>query len=271
MTTTAGAPETSRRVSFATWAVALLLPVGPLAIAFLRLVLPYYTETTSSGMVAAVEDHPGRQSAVLWLSYVGILTLLPGLYVAARVSREAAPRLTAWALGLAVPGYLSLGMMVGGDHVLWAAHQSGLSASDAASVASATHPSIDVSIGVFVVGHVIGTVLLGLALLRSGRIPAWAGWLVAVSQPLHFVATVILGSPQVDFVAWSMTAVGLAVVVGEVEAHTVRRVQDQERPVRDGGRQPEDIGEEFSRLVLVADPDDGVVELDGHGYPFAAF
>ena len=215
MTTTSAAPGI-RTIPFTTWAVALLLPVGPLAIAFLRLLLPYYTESTSSGMVAAVDAHPGRESAVLWLAYVGILTLLPGLYVAARVSREAAPRLTAWALGLAVPGYLSLGMMVGADHVLWAAHDSGLSASDGAAVAGATHPSIDVSIGVFVVGHVVGTVLLGLALLRSGRIPAWAAWLVAVSQPLHFIATVILGSPQVDFVAWSMTAVGLAVVAREV-------------------------------------------------------
>ncbi len=58
--------------------------------------------------------------------------------------------------------------------------------------------------------------LLGLALLRSGRIPVWAGWAIAVSQPLHFVATVILGSPQVDFVAWSLTTVGMAVVAREV-------------------------------------------------------
>jgi len=31
-----------------------------------------------------------------------------------------------------------------------------------------------------------------------------------VSQPLHFVATVILGSPTLDLIAWSATAVGMA-------------------------------------------------------------
>ncbi len=205
-------PSRTHSVSFTTWTVALLLPVGPVAIALLRLLLPYYTADGTSGTVAAVQAHPGRQSAVLWLAYVGILTLVPGLYAVAGVCRDAAPRLTAWALALAVPGYLSLGMFLGADHILWSVTDAGLSAADSAAVVEAGHPSIDVAIGVFVLGHVVGTVLLGLALLRSGRIPAWAAWAVAVSQPLHFVATVILGSPQVDFVAWMLTAVGLAVV-----------------------------------------------------------
>jgi hypothetical protein len=216
------ASTTSRRVGLAVgaqrtvplsiWAIAVLLPVGPAAIAVLRLILPYYTASDSEGMVAAVDANPGQQSAVLWLAYVGILTLVPGVFAAAGVCRSAAPRLTAWALALSVPGYLSLGMLVGPDHLLWSTHAAGLSAGESAAVVSAAHPSVDVAIGVFVLGHVIGTVLLGLALLRSGRIPAWAGWAVAVSQPLHFVATVILGSPKVDFVAWTLTAIGMAMV-----------------------------------------------------------
>ncbi len=89
----------------------------------------------------------------------------------------------------------------------------------AAALFSAAHPTIGVATGIFVVGHVVGTVLLGIALVRSGRIPAWAGWAVAVSQPIHFVATVFLGSPQVDFVGWSLTAVGMAVVARELLRH----------------------------------------------------
>jgi hypothetical protein len=210
------APSRDRSIPLATWGVALLLPVGPAAIAALRLLLPYYTAKDSAGMVAAVNAHPGRQSAVLWLAYVGILTLVPGLFAAARICRDAAPRLTLWALGLAVPGYLSLGMLLGSDHVLWSVSHARLPGSQAVAVVDAAHPSIDVAIGVFVLGHVVGTVLLGLALLRSGRIPVWVGWAVTVSQPLHFVATVILGSPQVDFVAWSLTAIGMAFVAREV-------------------------------------------------------
>jgi len=206
------APAAPRTIPLSAWGVAVLMPVGPLAVAALRLILPYYTETGSAGMVAAVEAEPGRQSAVLWLGLIATLTLVPGVIAAARVCRDAAPRLTTWALALSVPGYLSLGVLMGGDHLLWSAHDAGLTASDRIAVLGAGHPSIDVAVGVFVLGHVVGTVLLGLALLRSGRIPAWAAWAMTVSQPLHFVATVVLGSPQVDFVAWSLTALGMAVV-----------------------------------------------------------
>ena len=210
------AQSRARSIPVATWGVALLMPVGPMAVAVLRLILPYYNEGDSAGIVAAVEADPGRQGAVLWLTYVATLTLVPGLIAAARLCRDAAPRLTLWALALGVPGYLSLGMFVGSDHLLWSASEAGLSTSEAIALVDAGHPSIGVAIGVFVLGHVIGTVLLGLALLRSRRIPAWAGWAIAVSQPLHFVATVILGSPQVDFLAWSLTAVGMALVSREV-------------------------------------------------------
>jgi hypothetical protein len=206
------APVPTRSVSPALWAVAALLPLGPAAIAVLRLILPYYTAGDTAAMVAAVEAHPGRQSAVIWLAYLGIIALVPGLFAAARVCREAAPRMTAWALALAVSGYLSLSMFVGYDQLLWSVAASDLSTRDAVAVAGAVHPAVDVSIGVFVVGHVIGTVLLGLAMLRSGRVPAWSAWALAVSQPLHFVATVVLGSPEVDFVAWALTALGMAMV-----------------------------------------------------------
>jgi len=220
---TATLPTTRRTSIPATvWVAAILLPVGPAAIAVLRLLLPYYTAGDTASAVTEVAAHPGRESAVLWLGFIGVLTLVPGLVVAARVCRSAAPRLTAWALALAVPGYLSLGVLLAYDHILWSVVQSGLPVAESVRVVEVTHPSIDVAIGVFVIGHVVGTVLLGLALLRSGRIPAWSAWAITVSQPLHFVATVILGSPQVDFVAWSLTAVGMAAVARTVLRDSAR-------------------------------------------------
>ncbi len=202
--------------AFSSWATALLLPLGPAAVAVLRLVLPYYTAGSPEETVAEVGRHPGAQSAVLWLGLIAVLTLVPGVIAAAGLCRTAAPRLTFWALVLTVPGYLALAVMLATDQLLWSAHEAGLSTTQTAALFSAAHPTIGVSMGIFVVGHVVGTVLLGIALVRSGRVPAWAGWVVAVSQPLHFVATVLLGSPQVDFVAWSLTAVGMTVVARQL-------------------------------------------------------
>ena len=215
MTTTAAARSSWMRVpvsTAATWGLALMLPLGPAAVAVLRFVLPYYTAGTSAAVVAAAERQPGRESAVLWLGLVAVLTLVPGVYGAALLCRSAAPRLTAWAVGLSVPGYLCLGVFLATDHMLWSASQAGLSPSESAALFDAAHPTIGISVGIFVVGHVLGTVLLGLALVRSGRVPVWAGWATAVSQPLHFVATVILGSPLLDLFAWSLTALGMAMV-----------------------------------------------------------
>jgi hypothetical protein len=76
---------------------------------------------------------------------------------------------------------------------------------------------------VFVLGHVIGTVLLGLALLRSRTVPGWAAIVTAVAQPLHFVALVIVGSRELDFAAWTLNAVAFAVV-----AFAIVRTPDDE-------------------------------------------
>lgn len=72
------------------------------------------------------------------------------------------------------------------------------------------HPATDVSAGVFVIGHVLGTVLLGLALWRSGMVPRWVAMATVAAQPLHFVAAVVVGSPTLDLLAWGLNAVAFA-------------------------------------------------------------
>lgn len=191
-------------------AALILLPVGPLSVALLRFLLPYYTADGSLATVQAVDAHPTRQSAVLWLGLIALVTLVPGVIAVA--SWLPPSRLKAWAVGLCIPGYLCLGVLLAEDYLLSAGTAAHTDPHQLAAQLDAIHPSFDVAIAIFVVGHVVGTVLLGVALLRSGRIPAWAAWTITVSQPLHFVAAVIVGSPTLDLVAWSMTAVGMAVV-----------------------------------------------------------
>ncbi len=191
-------------------AAVLLLPVGPLCVALLRFLLPYYTADGSLATVAAVNAHPARESAVLWLGLIAMLTLIPGV-IAVAALLPAAP-LKAWAVGLSIAGYLCLGPLLAQDYLLAAGARADTDPHLVAAHLDALHPSYAVGTAIFVFGHVVGTVLLGLALLRSRRIPAWAAWTLAVSQPLHFVAAAILGSPPLDLIAWSMTALGMAVI-----------------------------------------------------------
>jgi hypothetical protein len=70
-------------------------------------------------------------------------------------------------------------------------------------------PHAATAVGIFVIGHILGTVLLGLALVRSRAVPVVVGALLVVSQPLHLVAYVIVQSWALDAAAYGLTALGL--------------------------------------------------------------
>jgi hypothetical protein len=191
---------------------AVILPIGPLAVAGLRYILPYFSATTPRETAADVLAAQGRQSAVLWLGLIATFTLLPGVLAVGRLTRRGAPKLTAAAMLLVVPGYLALTYMIGSDLVLWTGARAGLDVSSLTGLAETIHPTSNIAVAVFVLGHVIGTVLLGLALLKSRTVPSWAAFVTIVAQPLHFVALVILGSPELDLAAWTANGIAFAVV-----------------------------------------------------------
>ena len=70
---------------------AIVLPVGPLAVAGLRYVLPYFSATTPGETAAAAMEAVGRQSAVIWLGLIATFTLLPGVLAVGRLTRRGAP------------------------------------------------------------------------------------------------------------------------------------------------------------------------------------
>ena len=207
-----------------------LLPVGPLAVAILRFVLPYYTADGDTATARAVIAHPDRQGLVLWLGLVAVVTLVPGLLAVADLLPSS--RLKTSAFGLLIPGYLCLGVLLAEDYVLWSAAKAHQSADQIAALLHAAHPSENIAVAVFVIGHVVGTVLLGIALVRSRSIPAWAGVAVAVSQPIHFVAFVIVGSPALDLFGWSLLAVGMAACVRPLLAAAANRPHAPISPTR---------------------------------------
>lgn len=158
---------------------ALILPIGPLAIAGVRYVLPYFDASTSPEVASAVLAAEGRQSLVLWLGFVAAFTLLPGVLAVARLTRRRAPRTTAAAVALVVPGYLAMLVMMGADLVLWTGARADLDAATLSRLADTLHPSTSIAIGIFIVGHVLGTVLLGIACSRRASCrcgPRWRRW-----------------------------------------------------------------------------------------------
>lgn len=213
MTTTAARTTTAADTrAISRWAAAIILPIGPAAVAVLRFVLPYDTVDDAKTMAAKVLAEPGRASAVLWLGFIAVLTLVPAAYAAGKLTRRRAPKLTLVALVLLIPGYLSLGWLTGEDQLLWSGAHAGLDAAGLTRIAEAVHPTGDLAGVFFVLGHVLGTILLGIALWRSQVVARWAAAAVIVSQPIHFVAAVIVPNHTLDLVGWALQAVGFAAV-----------------------------------------------------------
>lgn len=200
---------------------ALLLPVGPAAVAVARFVLPYLSTSSPEEFVAGIAAHPAAQTAVEWLGLVALLTLVPGSFAAVRVAQRGHhPRLAVAAGALLVPAYLALSGGPGSDGAVVAGLEVGLGPDQlAAQVAQMESTPQGWTTGLlFVVGHIVGTVVLALAL--RGTLPrAWVV-VLAISQPLHLVA-VVLGNRPLDLLAWSATAAAMAVL-----ARTLLRTTD---------------------------------------------
>jgi hypothetical protein len=196
---------------------AVALPLGPLTITVIRGVIPYATLDDYPDRLAGIAADPDAMRLVLWMSVLAVFVLLPSMLAACRVAMRGAPVLATVALGLLVPAFV--GLMLGvTDDVMYLAATGGYD--QPAMVRLLTDldatPTVSVGITVYVAGHIIGMVLLGIALWRARAVPAWAGIAIAASQPLH-LATVLTGaSSLLDAGAWALAAVGFAAAATRV-------------------------------------------------------
>lgn len=191
-------------------AAVLIAPTGPIAIAILRGVLPYDTTDDPTTIIEKIIDNPAAQSAVLWLTYLALLTLPLGLLIVGRTAIRAAPVLGTVAATVAWVGFISLFAGLGIDQLGLDGAQAGVPTSTMVSLSGALDatPATAVPLLVFIPGHILGAILLGIALWRV--IPTWAAIALILSQPLHLVFAVFVPNHALDAVAWSLTALGFA-------------------------------------------------------------
>lgn len=188
----------------------VVLPVGPAAVAVLRFILPYTTAHSSTDAVRMVAAHQTAQSAVVWLGFLAGLTLVPGVMFAGRIVGRTAPRLAAAATILLVVGYLSLAWLTVGDAYILFGVRHHLPQDVLTGMYDGVHPAAGVAAGLFVLGHVLGTILLGIGMLRGRAVPAWAAVATIIAQPVHFVAAVVVPNHALDLVGWGLNTIGFA-------------------------------------------------------------
>lgn len=162
--------------------------------------LEFYASHTSAMVFATV------------FALVGCLLAVPGILAALRVLRPSKPRLGLWAAVLMVAGYIAyFGLNVTNFDSL-ALAQSNLPRAGAGAVLDAAQgsPAAMPVFLLFVVGNLVGTLLLGLAIVLGGRrvgVPWWAGLLVLGWTVGHVIN--ILGGGE-----WFAVAGGALEVIG---------------------------------------------------------
>jgi hypothetical protein len=202
----------------------ILLPIAPLSVTVLRLIWPAFSASDTGAALDAVAAHPGAQEAVLWLSLVMTLTMVPAMLAAVRLARRRRPVLAMVTAGVNLVAYLAGGAaLVVPDLLALVAVRGGYDRAAVEPLLDAvnTHPTTSAALIVFVAGHIVGMILLGAALWRI--IPGWASVALIVSQPLHLIAYVVLQVQLLDGLAWGLTALGFTAC-----AFAVARTPDED-------------------------------------------
>ena len=184
-------------------AAVLLVPATSIGLARLFQV----DDTDTRRALDLVAADPGRQFTFALLGYIGILTIVPAFLAAARVARRRRPVLAIIALGVNLLAYLGSWAVGAIDNLYLVGAKLPVEQRDTAAVVIDkmwSESLAGVSTGVFVLGHVLGAVLMGLAL--RGSIPT-IGWVaMLLTTPAHVVAFVVLRMPALDLAAWMLMA-----------------------------------------------------------------
>jgi hypothetical protein len=201
---------------------AVILPIPATAVAIGRLFLTDDSDTRRAlDMIAA---DPGRQFTFALLGFIAMLTVVPAFLAAARLARRRRPVLTMIALGVNLIAYLGGFALAALDSMYLAASKLPVEQRDGAAAlidAMWSEGLTGISTLLFVVGHILGAILMGLAL--RGSIPT-VGWVAMIlSQPGHVFAFVVFPSPVMDALAWGLMALAFTIC-----AVTVLRTPDNE-------------------------------------------
>jgi hypothetical protein len=197
-----------RTLSRAAGATSLI--IGPLVLAIPIMA----SDNTDAPATTQLHNYASHSGAALVSNFflLPLILLVPAMVYAARLARPGAPKLAFFGGGLAALGWLAGLMSIGAGQI--ALYQGSKLADEAGAAALIERmngdPVFGALVGIFVVGHVIGMIVLGVALWRSRAVARWAAGLFIAYPILHFAAHQT--SSAVDTVAGVILLVSAAAI-----------------------------------------------------------
>jgi hypothetical protein len=194
-------------------AAAACAVLGPALIGLVRATYPAFSASKASATVSAFAHHLGAARVELAAGLAGSLIMpffMLGLY---RLTVRRVPVLATVGSVIAVLGWLMTSFMVATDAVAYELARHG--GSPAIYNQFTKNAVIAIGTAVFLVGHEIGTLLLGAALWRSKVVPRLAAATVVAGPVLHLVA-VAASIRGLDILAFALLTTGGALTALQI-------------------------------------------------------
>jgi hypothetical protein len=167
---------------------AAALVIGPLSVAVGSLFAVVSDDDSVSVALAKIAAHPSGERAVIVCDLLAAF-MLPAVLYLMRLTGPRAPRLTLAGGTIAFAGWLAGLVSLGASDLLYY-HAALLP--DRASAVSLVHgvtsdAAFVIPEALFLAGHVLGLLLLGIALWRTRAVPRWAAALVGLASVAQFL------------------------------------------------------------------------------------
>ncbi len=198
--------------------VAACLVVGPLAGAVVRAAVPTPSTASVARMVVDYGNH-ATATQILLIADGFLILLVPAALAATALAWSRAPFLSLIGGTLSLLGWCAIVMLAAQDALFAEAgraiHAPGAATATAIATSWSSGSLATIYTFMFILGHLVGTAILGAALWRSRAIPHWAAALVGISMPLH-LAAFLTNFKIGDVVAWMLLLVGFSVCAREI-------------------------------------------------------
>lgn len=179
-----GAPAGTGRIL-----LGVTTALGPFLLALGVGILPYKTGGSEEEIVRDIAADRTLTEVSLWVWLFGAITVVIGTLAVGLLAMRYAPKLGLWGLVLLGTGLLAIASAPELDAVTLGGLEEGVGLDALAKAGEGTYGLAVVAVPTFyfVVAHVLGAILLGVALLRGRVIAPWAAWLLILSMPLNVV------------------------------------------------------------------------------------
>jgi hypothetical protein len=187
---------------------AVALVIGPLAVVAGSLFEVSGDDDSVATSLSKIARHQGEQRVLVVVDLIAAF-MLPAMIYLMRLSRRGAPRLAIVGGAVAFVGWLGGLISLGGSDVLLyrAARLPDRSVAIGLVKSVVGDPGFVVPEAAFIIGHLVGMLLLGIALWRSRVVPAWVAGLVGIGPIVHLVVHDLSGA--VNAAAYGLVAVGM--------------------------------------------------------------